>query len=372
MFKHYGFPSIVQYRNVIKSVKSIADFNREDLPKLVFHGTVKMHGCNAAVVVLPNETKYAQSRNQVLTVDADNHGFARFIEITGRQTLFNKIAKKVTQNLLFVPEAVVIFGEFCGGNIQKGVGLAQLSKRFIIFGIQIIETGQVVETVESDSDEEGNGVVSAGTFLTTFELQNICKDLVDIPSKENQSTTDENLVFCIEDFKTWNLVIDFQNPAEVQNQLIEITNEVEQNCPVAAAFGIIEKNIGEGVVWICNQNISGIKNKPLVFKIKGEKHSISKVKTIAAVDIERVNSIKELASSVTSEARLQQGLEFLKESSLEFHIKSLGQFLMWVGKDVVKEETDTILGNGFEIKEITKAVNEIARKWFMAKCFGGF
>ena len=132
--------------------------------------------------------------------------------------------------------------------------------------------------------------------------------------------------------------------------IIEITNEVEQNCPVAAAFGIIEKNIGEGVVWICNQNISGIKNKPLVFKIKGEKHSISKVKTIAAVDIERVNSIKELASSVTSEARLQQGLEFLKESSIEFDIKSLGQFLMWVGKDVIKEETDTIFGRSSRLK----------------------
>lgn len=64
---------------------------------------------------------------------------------------------------------------------------------------------------------------------------------------------------------------------------------------------------GEGIVWWCPEF-------NLKMKTKGSKHSTSKVKTlkeIAAVDIEKLNSIKELVASAVSENRLKQGLDKL-------------------------------------------------------------
>jgi hypothetical protein len=44
--------------------------------------------------------------------------------------------------------------------------------------------------------------------------------------------------------------------------------------------------------------------------------------------------------------------------------KSTGDYLRWVYEDVVKEELDTITGNGFEPKDISSILSNKARKWF--------
>lgn len=173
-------------------------------------------------------------------------------------------------------------------------------------------------------------------------------------------------IYCIEKFPTYKLEIDFADPAQAQNELVRITTDVEAECPVGKAFGV--SGVGEGVVWTCiGADFTQIQIDDLVFKVKGEKHSDTKVKTIGAVDIERLNSVRELAESFATEHRLEKGVAFLRESGLEdvFDVKNIGPFLKWVGTDIIKEETDTIVGNGFEVKEVTKAVNSIAKDWFL-------
>ncbi|WP_157778741.1 hypothetical protein [Massilia violaceinigra] len=80
------FPSIKQFRDVIRNVHNKAHFvgldsagepiydNRRPVPALRFRGSVKLHGSNAAVVFGPNGIGF-QSRERLLTLEDDNFGF---------------------------------------------------------------------------------------------------------------------------------------------------------------------------------------------------------------------------------------------------------------------------------------------------------
>lgn len=355
MTQHYSFPSIEQYRTVIKYVNDRSDRRQVSRPMLAFHGTVKLHGTNASVVI-NGDDYWAQSRSQVITPEADNAGFASFShrpEIKQLLTAFANEAENTyfTTRVDYVeryPVSVAVYGEWCGGNIQSGVALNKLNKMFVIFAVRLIS---------KDSDE------TKSVWLMPWDIE-AAYDAV-IP---DTATSYEAKIYCIEKFQTWELDIDFADPAASQNELVRITTEVEAKCPVGAAFGT--EGIGEGVVWTCvGGDDTLIQISDLVFKVKGEKHSDTKVKTIGAVDIEHLNSVKELAESFVTDHRLEKGLAFLQESGLEdvYDVKNIGPFLKWVGLDIIKEETDTIVGNGFEVKEVTKAINNLAKEWFLQR-----
>lgn len=72
--KFYPFPSIEQFRQVVSSVKRSDDYNNKDSDNttLTFQGTVKLHGTNAGIVLDDQGNYYAQSRNNVLSIDKDN------------------------------------------------------------------------------------------------------------------------------------------------------------------------------------------------------------------------------------------------------------------------------------------------------------
>lgn len=84
--------------------------------------TEKIDGTNAAVVVADDGTVSAQSRNRSITVDDDNYGFAAW----------------VTRNawpLVSILGPGYHYGEWWGGGIQRGYGLAKDDKRFSLFNV---------------------------------------------------------------------------------------------------------------------------------------------------------------------------------------------------------------------------------------------
>jgi hypothetical protein len=93
----------------------------------------------------------------------------------------------------------------------------------------------------------------------------------------------------------------------------------------------------------------------------------TKTKEKVAVDVERVNSLNELVDTVVTEARLTQGLDYLRQEGLTMERKNIGRFLKWLYDDVIKEELDTIVENGFEPKDISGKISEKGRNWFFAK-----
>jgi len=152
---------------------------------------------------------------------------------------------------------------------------------------------------------------------------------------------------------------------EYKIKLLECGNNDTKVSEMINSISIDINMISEGIVWRCITE--GWTQSRYWFKVKGEKHQSSKTKTLAPVDIEKVNGIKELVGNLVTESRLNQGLEQLKMQKLELSRKNVGPFLKWVVNDIIKEELDTIMGNGFEPKEIQGQVSKVARDWFFQK-----
>lgn len=292
------FPSIEQFRTVIRHVKTHAQYAGKDadgnaiidqsrpIPTLKFRGTVKLHGTNAGIVVNTDmySTEYGnityQSRERELELTKDNAGF--MLTMMKHEDITRDIAKQVFE--ILGPQApvvkVAIFGEWCGSGIQKGVALTQLPKMFVVFAVKVV------------FDDETTRWLPIGEF--------------DIHYKDHG-------IFNIDTFPTYEIDVDFNHPELAQNKMIEITEAVEAKCPVGKYFGV--SGIGEGVVWACVTD--GWNDSGTWFKVKGEKHSVSKVKTLAAVDVEAVATMKAFVDSVVTEARLEQGLDNLVREQLK-------------------------------------------------------
>ena len=339
------FPSIEQFRTVIRHVKTHAQYAGKDengvviydqskpIPTLKFRGAVKLHGTNAGIVWdrLTGGITY-QSRERELSLTSDNAGF--MLTMMKHEQIINDIAIQALHELCIhkLPVAkVAIFGEWCGAGIQKGVALTELPKMFVVFAVKVVY------------DDETTRWLPIGEFDIHYP---------------------EEKIFNIDTFPTFEIDIDFNHPELAQNKMIEITEEVEKECPVGKYFGV--SGIGEGVVWTCVSD--GWNDSGTWFKVKGEKHSVSKVRTLAAVDVEAVATLKAFVDSVVTEARLEQGLDNLVREQLKpVEMTSMGDFLRWVYNDVIKEETDTIVASGIDPKKLGSAIANVARPWFVKK-----
>ncbi len=347
------FPKIRQFRDVIREVRHRAQFqgvddenmpimNRDEvLPSVEYVGTVKMHGSNASVRLQTDDTLVAQSRNRVLSLDNDNAGFARFAfeEVTDGYWLeklsgIREAASKVADvfGSLEVDPQVTVYGEWCGGSIQRGVALNGLNKMFVVFAVRF--------GTEEDTVWLGEQVIRS----------------FDAPEQNIYNS------FMFENYRT---TVDFENPGVVKNDLVELTNAVEDKCPVGFHFGV--EGVGEGIVWRPDPLLHPTLNRgQFWFKVKGKKHSDSKVKTLAPIDPEKAKSVNEFVSMVTTDHRLEKGIDFLNENGFEISKKSTGHFLKWVGNDVLDEEADSMEASSIERRDVMKAINEAGKRWFFA------
>lgn len=315
------YSSIEQFRTVIKEVRMHFDFkgkdengkaiyqHTENYPTLKFRGTVKLHGTNASVVKYSDGRFDFQSRERVLSLDDDNADFMAELLQKDYQSLFDGIE---------FTDYIAIYGEWCGGNIQKKVALNQLPKMFVIFGVKV-----------------------DGEWMDL--LPNLAMN--------------ESRIYNILQFPFYDVDIDFNNPELVQNKIIELTVAVETSCPVGKQLGV--EGTGEGLVFTCATN------QHWKFKSKGEKHSVSKVKTLNAVDVELMKNITEFIDMAVTENRLEQGLSYFKENNIEIEPKNVGQFLRWIVTDVLKEEGDTLEKSGLDDKKIKNAIVSKARIWYL-------
>jgi len=98
-------------------------------------------------------------------------------------------------------------------------------------------------------------------------------------------------------------------------------------------------------------------------------HGKSKVKTLAAVDTEKVASIQEFIENVVTESRLNQGIDYLKEQNQPLNQTSTGIFLKWIVGDVIKEESDTMRDSLIEPKDVNGSISKKAREWYFSQVF---
>lgn len=355
MKKHIAWPSINQFRSVVKNVQHQSQYVGQDdagepiynrlakSPKLNFEGTIKLHGTNSSVVLGSDGEMWCQSRSNIITPQDDNAGFAMFVE--QHKDEFTNLMHRSIIECGFTTEDLVIFGEWCGGNVQKGVAVCELPKMFVIFGIAIAHD---VETKYK-------------TYFTREEVQNVCSSV----SKPEGSVPTESKIYCIYDFPTFEIEIDFENPHESVQILNKMTDDIGTECPVGKAFGI--SGIGEGAVWRCVED--GYDDSGYFFKVKDERHSNSKVKVLANVDVERINNIKELADTLANNGRLEQMHQTLFNTlnGGETDITKTGEFIKAVMGDIIKEDMDVVAASGFTWKEVAGPASKICKNFIMEK-----
>jgi hypothetical protein len=341
MATHFSFPSIEQFRNVVKTVQARAKWNEIAVkPKITFSGTVKLHGTNGGIVLdLYTGEIWAQSRERILTLEQDNAGFCQWFE-TNKEHLRNFLEGFGCMGATHV----AVYGEWCGGNIQTGVAINGLPKMFVAFKIRLISEDDSLNDHWIDITKQYRNAMFFEYFCAINRL---------IPN-----------LYTIADFPTYSIEIDFEHPELSQNELVTLTEQVEAECPVGREFGKI--GVGEGIVWSaisCDNpdfNISG-----LIFKVKGEKHSSSKVRTLAAVDVELIKKIDELVDYLATDNRLKQGLDVLKSNGVDTDdSKNTKLFIDWVRNDVIKEEKDVILKSELDFGKVMGKVSSRAGQFY--------
>ena len=337
-----SYPETQQYRDLIRSVRIYCSKKQNSenpiLPTMKFTGTVKLHGSNAAIVYEKDADFRCQSRNRIITPTSDNAGFAAFTFPIANQFLHEKILpnNQTIAKLYNEGKTIVIFGEWCGGKIQSGVAISHLPLMFVIFKIQIVSHSS------GDSAE-----ASDGPNRVWLDPQH----WLDLEWKEKS-------IYNIFKFKKFEVEIDFDNPAQAQNELVKITEEVESCCPVGAAFNSF--GVGEGVVWTEWPRTAG----QLSFKVKGEKHAVTRVKTLAPIDVEKMTNINEFIEFACTENRMKQGLDFLAEQNLTTEMKNFPVFIRWLNNDIIKEEKETMDKSHLNPKDVSAAVAKKGRNWF--------
>lgn len=337
------FPSIEQFRKVVKTVNDKSAFTGLDSdgnptfdynkpkPTITFTQTVKIHGTNAGIGLTKDGEFFQQSRNRLISVDNDNAGFANWCEEYPRKLYFIKWLSDVlhTKSTLATYKdnpikQVTLFGEFAGKGIMKGVVVSEVEKSFFAFGLYFLH-------------EDGT------TTKNTTSLGRL---------------SNTNLgIYNIFMFENKRVEINFSDTKEVINKIIEDTLSVEDECPVGKYFGV--SGVGEGVVLLseCGNYI---------FKSKGEKHSVSKVKTMTSADTYDMTNIENFVSDVLTENRLKQGIDYLKEMGFDIDNTSTGEYIKWVQSDILKEEGDIIESKSLDIKKVNGFIAKKAKSYLFS------
>lgn len=334
MTKFIKYPSTPSPKEFVKSAK------RKNLKTVDLVGTTKIHGTNGAVVVSKSGESWCQSRNRVLDIGSDNHGFAAWCE--SRDIFDPSVLFFCMEN--YDADYIVAYGEFCGGNIQDSVGMTGAEKAFVVFSVVAVkETG----------DE----------FIFT-DLQKVCVDPVEYSA--------DSRVFDVRDFGLMCETINF-NVADEVNALMKYVDQIENKCPVAAVLNEgSECTVGEGVVW---KAYSGGEYVGF-FKMKGEKHTRTGKRTKSLEDrfSEAARSeFGEFALRLANEDRLMQGIEYLKEMQKDTDDpRNIGEYIKWVQQDILKEHKDDIAefiarDEKYEWKPISTHISKISREFYLAQ-----
>ena len=355
----YKYPSIEQFNKIVQNTKKAMRFHNLEEVVLKFMGTTKLHGTNGSIGIVyeKGEPVYqVQSRNNILTLESDNAGFAQFAlnpEVKSFvKEKIEKIYNQLSQEEKVKVLSIFVYGEWAGSNIQKGVAITQMEKFFAPFDVSIY--------LEKENQEENNQEVFVRKWLNQKEVE--------------EFKNEELRIFPISTVvkpEYLNIKFDAISLEKVAKELSNLTIEVEKEDPFAKHFGF--SGVGEGIVWkVVYEEDYGDqfdlrKIGDLRFKVKGEKHAVSKVKTLAPIDFEKVAKLTEAVDKYVTENRLNQGIDYLNEMHKELIVENTGFFIQWIQKDILKEEQEEILISGLEWKKLSGLIAKKSAEWFKQK-----
>ncbi len=325
---------------------------------------VKLHGTNAAVQVAEDGSITPQSRESLLSLEKDNAGFARWVTATCMH-----MPGHGPQHCWDNAKGYIIFGEWCGPGIQKGVAVSNLPKKvFAIFAARpldgsdriIVEPEELEKLVTPQLKEYGVYILPWYTHPVAHGSDTRAYAQVDV----DWSASSEVLTKIVDKINVW-------------------VGQVEASDPwVKETFGI--DGTGEGLVFYPRsaEHLKYTDFSNLVFKAKGEKHKNIATAKPAQVDASVAASVDAFVDMVLTPARLEQGARailgehkhedklsclFCTTGALTYDMKNTGKFVNWVSADVEKETQDELAASGLTFKQVQQAITTKARAWYIAK-----
>lgn len=333
-----GFPSIESFQHVRIRVSKYPQYAAKPVQ---YKGKIKLHGTNAGVRVVNGEV-IAQSRNEFLGNNGDNHGFGRWVE--KNKEFFLNIAKRV--NL----DDFIIFGEWAGLGIQKKTALNMLDKKF--FAVFLISTGQT-SYVENTTGE------------THYAIDNLIIEPKEIEDFIGAERPDDVYIL------PWTHEcepIDFMKIDTIEKMVGEINSLIEQvekvDPWVKETFGV--EGIGEGIVYYPVGATDYWTFRSLTFKAKGEKHKVNRTdKQAVQIDPTVYAQVVDFVTAFATEARFEQAISEVCKDYPE--LEEMGKFLKWVNKDIEKESVAEREASNLDWKMISKFTTNAARLWYINK-----
>lgn len=331
----------VTYAGRDENNKPIWD-NTRVMPTIKLKGTIKLHGTNASIVYDNIHGLRVQSREHIITsnkkpqkgVMGDNAGFCKNVEdnIDAYKKIIGIYVKKYDIDL--DNNSLCIYGEWAGKGIHSKVAITQLEKSFYCFNVRV---KPITNEVFNDSTDEEFRLPS--TWLS-----------IDLVKDEG------NRIYNMDMFKQYETVVDFSDGLKSIEYFNKLVDEVESECPIAKHFGV--EGIGEGVVF------KGMYDGRLImFKIKGQKHTKSNIKTLITVDPVKMKSIDDFVDNFVTKERVMKGIEngIVGEAPT---IKHTSNVLKWVMRDVITEESHTLEASGLTSKEVSKRMVHKIKLYF--------
>lgn len=326
-----AWPEIEGFHNIRKFIR--VDPNEWFRAKEQLSGTstvaykakVKLHGTNAAVQVHEDGQVIAQSRTNILSIQNDNAGFARWVESQKEAWLEAK--------------GFIVYGEWAGPGIQKGVAISEIPKKvFVVFAARpmngsdtlVIEPSQLIGLVE---------------YIPDVYVLPWYDHTIDIDWRQS----DEDLTKSTTEINKWVLSVETSDP------WVRDTFKVH--------------GTGEGLVFYptSNPHLGWENFQNLVFKAKGEAHKNIKTGAPAQVNAEAAVSIDAFVELVLTEARLEQGARTVALTPGSYDQKQTGKFVAWCVADVSKETKDEMEASGLTWKQVEKPISTRARTWYLEK-----
>lgn len=342
------FSSIESLFNLSKEVSSLRNRYSLDLKGVTVDltGYVKVHGSNFGISLLKDGELQFQSRERVLNLAKDNfyNAFNYIFSNVGEDSLKTMLKPFLNDTC----ESVILYGELFGKGVQGKVGVSNFDTSFMAFSLVRVYLG--------DDNE--------------YYKEHLDINLIpSMPEKRFYKKTD---------FKTFQYSLKLDNIQGALDDLMKLTLEVEECCPVAYAIDpTIDIKTGEGIVWEGRINTPDFK-KNITFKTKGDKHKRGKdksggprVKSEKIYTEEQNEAIQKFIELTVTEDRLEQGFEYFINAGISFEMKNMRYYLEWIQNDIHKEHThefvDIVGSTGLDWKPINRNICSIAVERFKQK-----
>lgn len=344
------FPSIESFDHIVRAYQCFCAADAETpliwpfpgytgpTPRgtMKYRGKIKLHGTNAGITV--HDGLYIAQRREGITTVGDcskgNYGFAQWVEDhKDYWTTFARVRRHCNA-------PITIFGEWCGPGVVKGKGTAISMLDHKIFAIFAVQVGErmVVDPTEINIILNIAPLHADTPMPSTMHILPWSCDefFVDLNDRKMLEGTTKNL----------NTVMEFLEPTD---PWVRDTFDV-----IGTAEGTVYYPLMEGTCYVEAMRYA--------FKVKGEKHRVTKTKESVQIDPEVAASIDDFVNMTVTEARLEQGA-----TAVGINIKNIKEFLAWIAADIQKENQDELDASDLEWGQVASKVAAAARAWYVAE-----